>query len=162
MNILVFSVSASLFSSILKKSGWKLSSIPYLPRRDLPSDIEKACPGPWGAHYQVTNENETFVLWGTSQAHSRARCYRLTLKTAHPLIDWREAGWVLTLALNGLKYACATVFSLWGQMISPSLDDLSSPFRAFSSGINWLLPRVMPLMDNRLIFLDYPIYMAVA
>lgn len=110
MNIIVFSVSASLLGSNLKKSGWKLSSIPYLPRRDLPSDIEKACPGPWGAHYQVTNENETFVLRGTSQAHSRARCYRLTLKTAHPLIDWREAGWELTLALNGLKYACATVF----------------------------------------------------
>lgn len=46
-------------------------------------------------------------------------------------------------------------------MISPR-DDLLSPFLGFSSGINWLLPLVMPLMDNRLIFLDYSIYMAVA
>lgn len=148
------------------QSVWKLSSILHLPRRGLHSDTEKrSLSWPWGAHYLVTNENETFALRGTSQAPSRACCSAHSKECTHPLIDWREAGWELTLALNGLKYACTTFFfSSFAVRPNdiPTRDDLSSPFRAFSSGINWLLPCLMPLMDNHFIFLDYPIYMAIA
>lgn len=82
----------------------------------------------------------------------------------YPLIDWREVGWELTLALNGLKYACTTFFfpsfAVRPNDI-PTPDDLSSPFRAFMSGINWQLPCLMPLMDNNFIFLDYTVYTAI-
>lgn len=149
------------------QSVWKLSSILHLPRRGLHSDTEKrSLSWPWGAHYLVTNENETFALRGTSQAPSRACCSAHSKECTHPLIDWQEAGWELSLALNGLKYACTTFFFFPSFAVRPNdiltPDDLSSPFRAFSSGINWLLPCLMPLMDNHFIFLDYPIYMAIA
>lgn len=36
--------------------------------------LRKSLSWPWGEPYLVTNENETFVLEGTSQAHSRACC----------------------------------------------------------------------------------------
>lgn len=65
---------------------------------------------PWGARYLVTNENETFALRGTPQAPSRGCCSPHSKERTHSLIDWREAGWELTLALNGLKYACTTFF----------------------------------------------------
>lgn len=68
----------------------------------------------------------------------------------------------LTLALNGLKYACTTFFFFPSCAVRPNdiphPDDLSSLFRAFMSGINWRLPCLTPLMDNHFIFLDYIVY----
>lgn len=96
-----------------------------------------------------------YLFFRAPHRHTVEPAVGLTLKTARPLIDWREGGRELTLALNGLKYACTTVFFAVRPNDIPSLDDLSSPFRAFSSGINWLLPCVMSLMDNHFIFLDY-------
>lgn len=123
----VFSVSPMTLPPLFKlQSVWKLSSILHLPRRGLRSDAKKkkkrSLSWPRGAHYLVTNENETFALRGTPQAPSRDCCLPHSKERTHPLIDWREAGWELTLALNGLKYACTTFFFLHsprGQMIYP-------------------------------------------
>lgn len=52
-----YDVTSNLVQKL--KSAGKLFSIPYLPGRDLRSDIVLA---PGGARYLVTNENETFVL----------------------------------------------------------------------------------------------------
>lgn len=104
------------------------------------------------------------LFFRAPRRHTAEAAAGFTQKTAAPLKGWQVRGRLgeLTLALNGLKYACATLYFLAVRPNDNPPLDLSNPFRAGSAGKNGLLRLAMPLMDNRLILLNYSTYMAVA
>lgn len=107
---MTFNISPLMLPLLFKlKSGLKTFLHPSCSQETFPLSRGGGLPSPRGTCYLASNENETFVLEGNSQAHTSAPVVRLAIKTAGPLID-RQGGRELTLALNGLKYACAYSF----------------------------------------------------